>query len=103
MSDHPPIPPNCPYFEKGYFAFDSQNICSQDRCFIKMDEINLHPEWRPIISAVARCAWLDEYQKVDKKYRERIPLEPTEEQGILIAEAGMVFSNADAWAEWGKQ
>lgn len=56
---HPPLPPNCPYFgtDRTPFSFNFME--------------NFHP-WTPefsphqrkIIAAVARCSWLDEYDRL---------------------------------------
>ena len=56
--------------------------------------------WRPIIAAVARCAWLDEAYKTKQWYdREKCSALKVEPFKAL----GDALQNAHAWAEWGKQ
>ena len=64
-SKHPAIPPNCPYFE----SHANLGIPSQWR-FVARPAVDMFvdkasPMFRPIIAAVARCAWLDECIRLD--------------------------------------
>ena len=100
MPSHPPIPPNCPYFERipgarkldGWlFRFQNEGmdftLCDIEGFY------DGHEDWlkanRPIIAAVARCAWLDEELN---RMKERRRLDSLDE----------CRTNAHAWAKWGR-
>lgn len=144
MSDHPPIPPNCPYFvwnsEDDEFDFrqpihkpyvdggGTGSVCIGLEGKGSQYDDPWRPEfygrWRPIIAAVARCAWLDEQ---DKRIKELDMVE--DHDGVLVLRGKWekcqdVFSkqweelsaeedrrrkltyecweNAEAWAAWGR-
>ncbi len=65
-TSHPPIPPNSDYFVKvgnGDYLFQvNPKLSVHTRVSIAVYDT---PEcWRPIIAAVARCAWMDEAAKI---------------------------------------
>ncbi len=97
----PPIPPNCPHFEvqkNGAILFwtvlekdlDIGDRCIPVRFSIKRDVMY----WRPVIAAVARCAWLDEARKTTID---------DEVAGKKIGEWEDAVNNAEAWRAWGEQ
>lgn len=78
---HPPIPPNCEYFQDGWFEL------SHTQC-VRVFDPGEHA--RGIIAAVARAAWLDEMQRISK-------LELRAEPG----EIRNAYENAELWRVWG--
>lgn len=102
---HPPIPPGCPYFKladsgRWYFVFPNGEAANNNYTDILLAELgftcDVDKEQRPVIAAVARCAWLDEAEKVEAAY---------DENGVIIR-TGLCNSqarkNAAAWAAWGR-
>ena len=86
--DHPPIPPNCKHFDSGvhpYFILD----CGDEICLITT------ARWRPIVAAVARCAWLDEAERIKKEFW-------TKDNVKICPEYNDAIINSEAWAAWGK-
>lgn len=102
--NHPPIPPNCPYFqtyvmmkpEVTYFEVDHEE---PENCIALNVQSREDPRYF-IIVAVARCAWLDEAEK--RHYAVR---RDTDERGgirvDLVDAWDEALKNADAWAKWG--
>ncbi len=57
-------------------------------------------EWRPIIAAVARCAWLDEAYETKKVYDQE---KSTVMKLDRLARCEECLKNAAAWAAWGRE
>lgn len=126
--EHPPIPPNCRYFERAYDLWGFRNSWEQDwsanhSILVLLTEDNQKhwvtqygtanlQTWRPIIAAVARCAWLDEHKRVNAEW---------EMFGISVRSGAIdnkgsaakmeayyqayeaSLENAEAWRVWGQQ
>ena len=92
---HPLIPPECQWFfvetmEKGSYGFELYDRDYRDWWPLSdIDKIENSKEWRKIVAAVARCAWLEEAKRheVEGDYTKR----------------NEANANAHAWAEWGRQ
>jgi hypothetical protein len=90
----PPLPPNCGHFREQYFLLS----CGETICLLGT------ARWRPIIAAVARCAWLDEAQALDVTHKHAFsemrafPTIHRDEHAKYVA----AIANAKAWAKWGK-
>ncbi len=96
----PKIPPGCPYFiRKGDELFKVPAMLKghTEVCIGMSDPPQL---WRPVIAAVARCAWLEiaEPFKIDW-YPTQGGMTAIHPDGRTWAEA---MTNADAWAKWGR-
>ena len=99
---HPPIPPNCPLFVAGAFELFDGDGCifmvlldwplPEDTVTKRQNQHELEI-YRPIIAAVARCAWLDEAERLrhDKVWLS----DPWDMR------TGRARENAEAWREWG--
>ncbi len=112
MNEHPQIPPNCQYFKKSsvlegkFFEFVS------DGGGLFSIPLNIKSSsWRPLIASVARCAWLDEVERLEKELEamcqrnisryevfNRSP--DIESTGDLRVAMETAESNAKAWKEW---
>ncbi len=103
---HPPIPPNCPYFELprdgGPVVFwytlppSKPDPDTMDLIGYPLD--NSYSPWHPIIAAVARCAWLDEAQRrvhggEYSKYR----------LSHHVLKESECMENIELWRVWGGQ
>lgn len=94
--NHPPIPPHCPYFcteddRPGMLWFHCENFKISNYevacCLtIHTDELQVI---RPVVAAVARCAWLD-YARIIR----------TLGQADFTKDAAL---HAEAWRLWGEQ
>jgi hypothetical protein len=112
---HPPIPPNCKYFEEVegecqfHIRFSKFEYTNPDSQFIFCILEDAGPMERPIIAAVARCAWLDEAEKFNAEFYNLCDLEDGNqeqlERGLHLDDVLIpgAYGNAKAWAEWGKQ
>ena len=112
----PPIPPRCKYFaiENGVYKFDEWHfsIVTDDGIYLYHAVSALVKEpikprsllwsrgyrpgyWRPLIAAVARCAWIDEAERVciDGMIDNDQQDEPYE----------TAIGNARLWKDWGEQ
>ena len=108
MTNHPPIPPNCPYFfenkDGAFFSVvDGQKPLMQQVGATIIRLCNVSPEWRPIIAAVAEVAWLREAERIYQEAKaddcaDLIFHEGNEDNGYFVA-----TRNAHAWREWGEQ
>ncbi len=101
MSNFPSIPPNCYLFRSGKNAklndetwfippckpFDTPTSGGSSFQYISIDDF----QWRPIIAAVARCAWFD------FAVENRVP-QVSEE---MDNEFQIALMNAEAWRVWG--
>ena len=90
MTDqHPPIPPNCPYFEGNDFV-DQNGARWNTDCLDLFDHYNT--AMRPIIAAVAEVAWRKEAERLRAI------------RGCATSCIAMVKAcdNADLWREWGQ-
>ncbi len=84
--NHPPIPPGCKYFvEKTNGVDDKIYVCFQHDPFCAWPLIRADKYQRPIIAAVARCAWEDEAAKFAMDDLRRYECQ----------------KNAEAWRIWG--
>ncbi len=63
---HPKIPPNCDYFRHGAFALFEK--CDPPFPLIVVDNKCVCENTVGIISAVARCAWLDEAERISVEH-----------------------------------
>ena len=82
---HPPIPPNCESF------VSNGGLCllipeSEDGSEVCVSINQCDKAWRPIIAAVARCAWIDIADN-DQETEQKVYVE--------------AMKNADAWKAWG--
>lgn len=105
MSDFPPIPPNCPYFEQALpehpdvFAFvirwrpkDQEH---RDGEYIFHDMVNDAYQLRPIIAAVASMYW----RKIhDANYQDGTGL--TDVHTLHVSKKAKYA--ATAWEKWGE-
>ena len=93
---HPPIPPNCPLFVAGAFELFDGDGCifmvllawplPEDTVTKRQNQHELQL-YRPIIAAVARCAWVDEAANCHLRAAH-----------VACHEAN---ENAEAWRVWG--
>lgn len=113
MKPLPPIPPNCPYFERdGYFktpalAWDGYglvNLEPPERDNFALDgeeQIKVLREWRPIIAATAIAFWEKEYNRLVKtgaSFNERC--------AEFDAVTGKIHALGQAqtdWEDWGEE
>lgn len=96
MSDHPPIPPNCEYFHTVKMDSGSDEVVF--KCVlgqVYMCDIHLFSGrlMRPIIAAVARAAWQDEFRRINQM--DATPLNWSK----MRSEAA---ENVEAWRVWGE-
>lgn len=100
---HPPIPPGCEFFMDGGFIAPSALFRHEHTiCRIEGD-LDRNPRWRKLIAAVARCAWMDEAERLQELMREikaKIGVSQFQELDDAHTRA---MQNAAAWAEWGRQ
>jgi len=116
--NHPPIPPNCPYFklttvhvlkegvpphdvQEWYFheaPSMSANFCEDISLrFLSSTTLGQHrKEQRHVVACVARCAWLDSRNYPPKEYEHE-----RDSMGHEVWEA-MCEENAEAWKDWGE-
>ncbi len=97
--NHPPIPPNCKYFEGQAFV-----LLSGEFWPISYAKDN-SKYWPPLIAAIARCGWLDEAERMDA---ERCALDSQsktyyERTSALIEAEFKACDNAKAWKKWGER
>ena len=92
---HPPMPTHCPYFESGFYFRYPERIAQTrvSRTGLRLDRVSRLE--RPIIAAVARCAWLDEYHKLDES---SALMKATWDKDLDV----IAWNNAQAWSKWGK-
>lgn len=107
MPSHPPVPPNCPYFAKDGedWLFRAPNHWSGVVLASGVEEGLVWTDehlngWRPIIAAVARCAWLDEAAKLNGYIAESG--EDTSGYIDHLFKRADMLKNAQAWREWGR-
>ena len=64
----PPPPPNCEYFrdDNGCIMFKSAYGYHQN-FYARLEDVMYEYYWRGIVCAVARCAWLDEAERLRPK------------------------------------
>jgi hypothetical protein len=105
--NHPPIPPNCDYFklECDEWTFGlpgvTTNVVPESNS--AKDE-HFARRLRPVIACVARCAWLDESERIIEVRRNMPNGEPYEycrKAKALKEEAYKASDNAEAWRKWG--
>ena len=119
MSEHAPIPPNCPYFTEwtqgttlrlswsfrvgfhGPGGVGGVDLPSEHLGHNK----ELLAEWRPIIAAVAEVYW-----RKEQEYRDRIFLDVVLGKGCSEGEKAGLWTkpkesrdNARAWRAWGEE
>lgn len=104
---HPLIPPDCRYFTGEFFdppPTSQWDEGSGHPAIMTTAPIALNPEdglvldmWRPVIAAVARCAWLDEAEKYPDKFMKYgdHPHNENKRQEALF--------RADEWKKWGEE
>ncbi len=89
--EHPPIPPNCEFFKEQktgtIFAMPGE-VLWMDRPLIGARRI--------IIASVARCFWLDEYQRLCD-----INGGSDDECSMRVWQRLAADDYAKAWQEWG--
>ena len=83
--NYPPIPPNCELFKLKLVGVHTFWMAGRA---VWLDRVQ--PSERPIIAAVARCAWTDEETKRTIEC-------------FRIDEIREAFRNAEAWRVWGEQ
>lgn len=97
---HPPVPPNCPFFQDGRMVFPSSDLYPLMRPAWRLSAPDT---MRPIIAAVARCAWLDEIERLrpamNGESRTMAAFKGITASGKLMVKAGQ---NASAWAKWAR-
>ncbi len=104
---HPPIPPNCEHLRE---AGDSVLLCAGGKIIGSIQDFNARPQaLRPIVAAVARCAWLDERDRnaklCDDTYVDSehpcYGLSQSAEHEAAWEATKTCAKNAKAWKEWG--
>ena len=129
MSDttHPPIPPNCKWFSEvnrdhWHFSFDWHPALDGTLVF-DLKQMTLFQQTRPVhyvvpiepkflymIASIARCAWLDEAQRLAIVYESKHGEFDTD-YGYVDRDAWLCHKcdnyeaachNAEAWRLWGK-
>ena len=105
MTNHPPIPPNCPYFfenkDGAFFSVvDGQKPLMQQVGATIIRLCNVSPEWRPIIAAVAEVAWRKEAERLEEQ---RSGCNDEAEFCRVGREIVDVLSNAAHWRAWGEE
>lgn len=96
--EHPPIPPNCPYFRDSDGWHLLILISAGEERWFDLSDMNgpLAIIWRPVIAAVARCAWLDVHEEARNN---NWACEWTHnERGELISKYQV---NTESWRVWG--
>jgi hypothetical protein len=104
---HPPIPLNCPYFKyepDGKYFFNQQpqwvfGIPSKGESEVFFTWWVFVDHLRPLIAAVARCAWLDQASRI-----EGLNTSATMSfyDGMVATESrDIAIENAEAWRIWG--
>ncbi|HUT57603.1 MAG TPA: hypothetical protein VNA25_07100 [Phycisphaerae bacterium] len=100
MSDHPPIPPNSPFFIYDENAGWYFKWCRYIRCLAG----NHSPLTRQIIAAVAEVAWRKEYEQREKRrmdgYSGGVYQIGLTESSPDVKEAK---ANTRAWRAWGEK
>ena len=107
---HPPIPPNCPWFDTdrdgaNWFMYPGQETGMGMHEVVWLDGpmcVGHHRDvilrdFRPIIAAVARCAWLDEAFGTSDKVGLCFSSKADE-----CMRGRAAIRNADAWAKWAR-
>ncbi len=93
MSETPPMPPK----HDGLVWIDGEI-----RLYVPQPESTMYAKpnayWRPIIAAVARCAWLDEGARIQRDVL--VDGKPTVGWYDKTQEA---FANAEKWRDWGEE
>lgn len=113
---HPPVPPNCPWFDtdrdgSNWFMYPGQETGMGMHEVVWLDgpmcaghhrDVVLR-DFRPIIAAVARCAWLDEIERLrpamNGESRTMAAFKGITASGKLMVKAGQ---NASAWVKWAR-
>ncbi len=96
--NHPPIPPNSPYFRESSEGNNDWHfvllISAGEERWFDLDDMKgaLASIWRPVIAAVACCAWRDEDDRILRE-------EPRIGNLVSIRKCEDAF---DAWRDWGK-
>lgn len=104
--NHPPIPPNCPYFSKlvpGLFHFED-HVNAVRVVFNVRAKAPFSAEVRHIIACVVRCAWLDE-ATADQDALLKMSLGTVPDETVmenLRFQIGRKLRLADKWRKWGE-
>ena len=104
MTTHPPIPPGCRNFERhgdGFLFYGGLNNAVGTICVRYPDSPHL-ASWRPVIAAVARCAWLDAAANAlahRAVSQDAFGVHATVRSSQDLLEAIM---QAEAWRAWGE-
>ena len=101
MNSHPPRPPNSEFFKliDGILYFRVPALHSADSYWLEVFSPNLHPIWRPVISAVAYKACMDEAKKCPLITAPVVSMNATSLNDWHIK----CLANADAWDAWGRK
>lgn len=101
----PPIPPNCPYFEVE--AFEAHDL---NRVYFVLPHgagqwrVGFpEPERNRIIAAVARCAWLDEAERLRRLWRVKALEGNVQAADSAESNARGADKAAELWKKWGQQ
>jgi hypothetical protein len=120
MSDHPPIPPNCILAGFAYPKAASSGISESVVLRVTFGVILKPLEddsgilWRKVWADVARCAWLDEAERLwselesmcqrnISRYEISSKSPDIESTGALRLEIEAAENNALAWKKWSEQ
>jgi len=100
---HPPIPPNCDSFEDcgGLWVF---KFSFRHSVFIYEVDSKSWKYGRRIIAAVARCAWMDEADRLRAGFFDRYHCVTSDvrcEWEIMKAGVDKALANERAWMRWG--
>lgn len=103
--NHPPIPPNCPYFalykHRGCYCFaykSDEDLNDQWDQIVELD--NCGPNFRRIIAAVAEVAWRSEYESIFNANCHRLVYVDWPDEAITASHR--CIKNAEAWRLWGR-
>jgi len=99
--EHPPVPPNCEYFEKRtgcvhgeawHFVAAGSDGCVAE-CLCHCD-----PVFRGVVAAVAEVWWLKEAEKLFSDWSAQNGKEPLNYK--LLEDASAANHNARLWRQW---
>lgn len=101
---HPPIPPNCEFFEKinGVWYFIVRANSRRVPVLIKVEDLPRYPHWLHVACPVAEVAWTKRSEMVGKEFDSTMMRDPASDRlERLNDQCADFMANALAWREWG--